>query len=136
MSTDSGKGVSRRAFYATIAVLLSIIGVITVFAFLSWWQPPIQPESKPESKPEPEITDISVAWDDYGRTCILYVSVKNTGASGNVKVFAQVNTGAFAQTQNERVYLDEGGAATLTFTFHSDWLANSTVSRNVWAIVP
>ena len=114
--------------------MLIIVGVLAAFVFLSGVM-------QPTSKVEPIITDTTVGWDNYGRTYRLFVTVHNNGASGQIKVFAEVkavqsgNIG-FAQTQDRSVYLDNGGSTTITFEFNSDWLAVGQVSKNVWAITP
>lgn len=132
-STQKKHG-SRKAVYVAIALALIIVGALVAFVFLSGV---LQP------KAAPEITDVTLAFDDYGKTYRYFVTVHNNGASGDLKVFFELkvvqsgNVG-FAQTQNQTVHLDNGGGTTLTFEFHSIYLAlaDITVTKNIWAIAP
>jgi len=130
MAQQSKSRASRKAIYVGIILILVVVIAALAFVFLN-----------SRAHPDPQITDITVGWDNYGRTYRLFVAVQNNGANGTVKVFAEVkatqsgNIG-FAQTQDKSVYLDKGGATTITFEFNSDWLAVGEISRNVWAIAP
>jgi len=123
-------GASKKAIYVGIILILVVVIAAFAFVFLN-----------SRAHPDPQITDITVGFDNYGRTYRLFVTVHNNGVSGQVKVFAEVkavqngNVG-FTQTQDKSVYLDNGGSTTITFEFNSDWLALSDIqlSRNVWAI--
>jgi hypothetical protein len=114
---------SRKAVYIAIAVALIIVGALVAFVFLSGV---LQP------RVIPEIADVTLGFDDYGRTYRYFVTVHNNGASGDVKVFFELkavqsgNVG-FAQTQDKTVHLDSGGSTTLTFEFHYNF---STKSKN------
>jgi len=123
-------GASKKAIYVGIILILAVVIAALAFVFLN-----------STAHPSPKITDVTVGFDNYGRTYRLFVTVQNNGASGQVKVFAylkavQNEIAGFVQTQDKTVYLDNGGSTTITFEFNSDWLALSDIqlSRNVWAI--
>lgn len=131
---------SRKAVFIAIAVVLIVVCALAAFVFLSGV---LQP------RVVPKIVDVGLGVDDYGKTYRYFVTVRNDGASGDIKVFVEVRATRvggrvegystntyFTQTQNQTVHLDSGGGTTLTFEFHSDYLAmsNINVARNVWTI--
>ena len=129
------KGVSPKAFYLAITVVVVIVFLIAAALFLRGGNQPASQSTTAQTS-QPVVTGTTEGWDNYGRIYRLFVTVGNNGASGNVKVFAEVTTQSFAQTQDRTVYLDRGGSTTITFEFNSDWLAIGTVNHRVWAIVP
>jgi hypothetical protein len=124
---------SPATSYVAIAAVLIIVGIVAALLFIGG--------NQPGQVPQPEVTSTSNGWGNYGFTYVLYITVKNNGAGGNVKVFAEVKavqTGntRFAQTEDRTVYLDGGGSTTITIEFNSEWFTVSDVTHRVWAIVP
>jgi hypothetical protein len=128
------EGGNSQTSQVAIAVLLIIIGVTATVAFFMGGNQPAQ-------IPQPEVTNTTNGWGNYGFTYVLYVTVGNHGASGNVKVYAEVKavqsgTTRFDQTQDRTVYLDGGGSTTITIEFNSEWFTVSDVTNHAWAVVP
>jgi hypothetical protein len=127
-------GNSNTSYSAIAAVALIIVGVIAAVLFFMGG-------NQPAKIPQPEVTSTTNGWGNYGFTYVLYVTVGNNGASGNVKVFAEVKavqsgTTRFAQTEDRTVYLDGGGSTTITIEFNSEWFTISDVTHRAWTIVP
>jgi FlaG/FlaF family flagellin (archaellin) len=127
-------GGNPQTSHVAIAVVLIIVGVAASVLFFIGG-------TKPAQIPQPEVTSTTNGWGNYGFTYVLYVTVGNNGASGNVKVFAEVKavqsgTTRFDQTQDRTVYLDGGESTTITIEFNSEWFTVSDVTHRVWATVP
>lgn len=124
--TPGKRRVNPKILYPVIVVtLVIVISLTAVLIFLMG-----------EQTPKPVITGTGNGWDNEGTTYILYVTVVNNGASGNVQVFAEVKTQSFDQTQDKTVYLNSGANMTVAFEFNSQYLAVETINRQVRVAVP
>jgi hypothetical protein len=87
------------------------------------------------NRPNPEI--ISQNSRQSGYQFYVDVTVRNNGASGWVKVFAQIDTSGQFEKKDTRIYLGNGESKSTTFQFTLTFPQGSSgmdVKNTVWAV--
>lgn len=87
------------------------------------------------NRPNPEITSHN-GWKN-GNTYYVEVTVKNNGASGWVKVYAQIDSAGQFEKQEARVYLENGESKPKTFLFNIDFpegAIGQDLTYTTWAV--
>lgn len=92
------------------------------------------------NRPQPEITLVN-GYESFQGLNYVYkvdVNVKNNGADGWVRVYAEISGAGRYEKQDHRTYLARGESESLQFVFDiSLWgaLTNPTITYRAWAVV-
>jgi len=92
------------------------------------------------NRPKPEITLVNgyESFQGLNYVCKVDVTVKNNGADGWIKVYAEISGAGRYEKQEERIYLANGGSRSLQFVFDiSLWgaISSPSITYRAWAVV-
>jgi hypothetical protein len=121
----------KKQFSKGIIVGIAIITIVLVSVFLFVFSTFI-------NKPNPQITLVNGYEGFQGLNYVWYVdvSVKNNGASGWVKVYAEISGAGKYEQKDQRIYLGNGETDSLQFVFDISILGslgNPTITYRAWA---
>ena len=92
------------------------------------------------NRPKPEITLVN-GYESFQGLNYVYkvdVTVKNNGADGWIKVYAEISGTGRYEKQEERTYLTNGESKSLQFVFDiSFWeaISSPSITYHAWAVV-